>query len=72
VTGQLVLVVIIGVRRVVNADGHDLVVDPLFVAHAHDANRPRFDDGQRIDRLLPEDEHVERVAIVAERPRNEP
>ena len=69
---QLILVCVISKRRVAYAHRDDLVVNPLFVAHAHDADRARLDNRQRVDRLLPQHERVERIAVVAERPRDEP
>ena len=71
VVGQLRLVGDVGECGIVHADGDDLVVDAFLVAHPHHADRARLDDGQRVDRLLPQDERIERVAIVAKRTRDE-
>src|SRR5687767_8017837 len=69
--GQLRLVAIVGERWITNRDGDDLVVDPLLVAHAHDADGARLDDRQREDRLLAEDERVQRIPVIAIRAGNE-
>jgi hypothetical protein len=58
-------------RGIAHADRDDLVVDALVVAHAHHANCARLNDRQRIHRLLSEHQHVERIAVVAERSRDE-
>jgi hypothetical protein len=55
----------------VRADGDDLVVDALVVAHAHDADRARRDDAQRVHGALLQHEHVEGVAVVAVGARDE-
>ena len=60
-----------GDRRVVHGDGDDLVVDPLVVAHEEPADRPSPHDRERHDRLLHEDEHVQRVAVARVRLRDE-
>jgi hypothetical protein len=44
---------------------------PLSSRYAHHANRARLNDRQRIHRLLSEDQHIERIAVVAERSRDE-
>src|SRR5262245_42593967 len=68
---QLRAVAVVGERRVVDADGDDLVVGALVVAHAHHADRARLDDRQREHRLLAQDQRVERVAVAAVAARNE-
>ena len=54
-----------------HAHRDDLVVDALLVAHPHHADGARLDDRQRVDRLLAEHQRIERVAVVAERARDE-
>ena len=44
---------------------------PFLVAHPHHADGARLDDRQRMHRLLPEHQRVERIAVVAERARDE-
>ena len=53
------------------ADGDDLVVESLLVAHPHDADGTCLDDRERVDRFLAQDQGVQRVAIVTERPGDE-
>ena len=57
---------VIGKRRVADAHRKHLVVDALFVAHLHDANRSHVDDGQRLNWLLSEHKHIQRIAVAAE------
>jgi hypothetical protein len=68
---QLRLVGEVGERRIAHADGDDLVVDSLFVAHPHHADGAGLDDGQRIHRLLAEHQRIERVPVVAVGARDE-
>jgi len=65
VGGELVVMVIIRVCRVDDVDGNDLVVESLFVAHAHHTNGAGLDDGEGLDGLLTQDEDIERVAVIA-------
>jgi hypothetical protein len=58
------------VRRIVDAHGDDLVVGAL-VDHAQPAERARAHDRQRLDRLLHQDEDVERIAVLGVGPRDE-
>jgi hypothetical protein len=69
---QLALVGVIGKGRIVDTDRHDLVVDPLLVPHAHDADSPRIDEGQWVNRFLAEHEYVKGIPVITVRPRNEP
>src|SRR6478672_4653938 len=54
-----------------HADGDDLVVEALLVAHPHDADRPGLHQRQWCDRFLPEHQDVEWVAVFAVGSRNE-
>ena len=71
VAGPLRVIGVVCERRVAHADSDELVVEPLLVAHAHDANRAGFDDRERHHGLLAEHQGVERVAVFAEGPGDE-
>ena len=68
---QLALVGVVGERGIADADRDDLVVDALLVAHPHHPDGAGFDDRQRMHRLLPQHQRVERIAVIAERARDE-
>src|SRR5688572_9816243 len=68
---ELRLVGVVAEPWVVGADGDDLVVAALVVAHAHDADRAGVDDAQRVHGDLREHQDVEGVAVVAVGPRDE-
>jgi hypothetical protein len=71
VGGQLLVIGVVAEGRVADADGDDLVVDPLVVAHSHQADGARLDDGQRVDGILAEHQRVQRIAVIAEAARDE-
>ena len=57
---------IFGERRIASADGNDLVIDPLFVAHPHQADGSGWDNCEGMYRLACQHQNVERVAISTE------
>src|SRR5437867_2258773 len=57
-------------RRIVDGDRHDLVVDALVVTHPEPAYRPGAHDGERMHRLLHQDENVERIPVARMRLRD--
>jgi hypothetical protein len=71
VLGELLEVLEGPVLRVVEVDADDLLVVLSLVHHVHHPYRARPQDAKRLDRLLHDDEHVERVIIVAEGTRDE-
>jgi len=58
-------------HRVAQRDAHELVVGALLVDHAEDGHRPDADPAAREGRVADEDERVEGVAVLAERPFDE-
>ena len=48
---------------VVGGDGDDFVVGGAAVDHGHDADSAGLDESERLNGLLAEDEHVERVVV---------
>ena len=68
---QLALVDVVRKGWIAHADGDDFVVDPLLVAHAHDADGARLDDRQGLHGFLGQHQRVERIPVVAERARDE-
>jgi len=59
-------------RRIVDAHRDDLVVAALVVGHPQPAERPGTHDGERLDRLLHEDQDIERITVVGVGARDEP
>ena len=72
VLGQLVVALVGAVLGVLQGHADDLLVVLAIVDHAHHAYGPHDHQAQRLHGLLHEDEHVERVAVVAQGPGNKP
>src|SRR5918997_4764440 len=70
--GQLVEALVGAVLGVFEGDADDLLVVLAVVDHVHHAYGPNDQKAQRLDGLLHEHEHVERVAVVAQGPGNKP
>jgi hypothetical protein len=68
---QVVEVVIVAVLRVVAVDADDLLVALALVHQRQHADRLGAQDRQRRHRLLHQHQHVQRVAVVAQRLRDE-
>src|SRR5262249_21679687 len=69
---QVADVRVVRVLGIVDVNGDDLVVLTFFIAHGQYPNRARAQDTERHHRLLTEDQHVERIAVVAVRLWQEP
>src|SRR5215210_6075518 len=65
VLGQLVVALVGAVLRVFQGDADDLLVVLAVVHHVHHPYGPHGEQAQRVHGLLHEDEHVERVAVIA-------
>jgi hypothetical protein len=70
--GDVVQVVDSGPEWVAQRNAHELVAASLLVDHAEDAYRPNANPAAGERRVADEDEGVERVAVLAERPLDEP
>src|SRR5882762_5243475 len=49
---------------IVGGHGNDLIVAGSGIDHRHQADGPRFDERQRLNRLLAQNENIERIVVV--------
>src|SRR5829696_8084149 len=68
---QLAVVFVGAVLRVVEVDADYLLVALAFVDHVHHPDRAGPQEAKWLDRFLHQDEHVERVVVLPQSPRDE-
>src|SRR5215210_3619565 len=67
---ELAVMFVGAVLGVVEVDADYLLVALAFVDHVHHPDRARPQDAERLDRFLHQDQHVERVVVITQGPRN--